>query len=138
MNSKLEIEQKLISKKIKRHHSGNFKELEKLKKIFLFLDSAPKKFKSGSFELKKLILKTIGSNFTLNNEKIDVELSKGFSTVQKAKKQFKLKNHRVEPELTRSVKGLRAVESDDSFSWSAWREELRTYLAEDDEIIPRI
>ncbi len=138
MNNTLESEQKLISNKIKRHHAGNFKELEKLKKIFLFLDSAPKKFQSGSFELKKLILKTIGSNFTLNNEKVGVELSKGFSTVQKAKNQFMLKNRWVEPELNCSMKGLRSVKSDDTFVWSAWWDELRTYLTENEVIIPKI
>lgn len=138
MNNTLENEQKLIAKKIKHHHSKNTNEIGKLKEIFSFLDSASEKFRSGSYEMKKLILGTIGVNFVVNDEKLSVELSKGFSILQKAKEQFLIKNRWVEPNLSRSAKGLKSKNGTDTFVWSAWWIELRTYLIENEEIIPKI
>lgn len=138
MNNAFENERKLIAEKIKHHHSKSTNELGKLREMFSFLDSAPEKFNSGSYDLKKLILQTVGSNFVLNNEKVCVELSKGFSLLQKAREQFTSKNRWVEPNVSRSTRDLKSVNRDDSFVWSAWWIELRTYLVENEMIIPKI
>lgn len=122
INQKLEKEQLAISKKLKCLKSGNNKELEKLKRIFQFLNSAPKKFAKGSFEIKKLILGTISSNFSLNNGIVSLELSKAFSIIQKAKKFYSPDNRMFEPCFTRTTKGLKPILSDDILVWSAWRE----------------
>ena len=136
MNLKLEKEQQLITKKIERLKSNNLNELEKLKQVFSFLNSAPQKFVKGSYELKKLILETIGSNFFLNNGKVSIELGKVFSIIQKAKEFYTLENKRFEPRFTRIKKGLKPIVSDENIVWSAWREELRTFLLENDVIVP--
>ncbi len=128
INQKLEKEQFAVSEKLKCLKSGNNKELEKLKRIFQFLNSAPQKFAKGSYEMKKLILSTISSNFSLNNGKLSLELSKAFSIVQKSKQFYSPDNRMFEPRFTRTTKGLKPVLSDDILVWSAWREELRSFL----------
>lgn len=138
MNANLEAEQQLIFKKIKQLQSGNKNELEKLKKVFQFLNVAPNKFDSGSYELKKLILATIGSNFSLTNGKLSVELHKGFLILQKAREYFNIDNRWVELKHNRTTKGLRSVKEGEILVWSSWCEELRTYLLGNEVVIPKI
>jgi len=128
LKQKIKTEQKIIAKKMIRYNKNNSKELEKLRGMFRFLDFAPGKFISGTYELKKLILQTIGSNFTLNNGKISIELSKGFSLLQKVKNQFNIKNQWIEPKHTRTTKGLKSVEDPKYTVWSSWWDEIRTFL----------
>ena len=50
---------------------------------FLFVKSAREKFKNGSLETRKTILRVIGSHLVLKDKKLSIELRKPFEYIQK-------------------------------------------------------
>ena len=128
MNKKLEEELILIDSKINSFEKRNEFDLVKVKKLFEFTLNAQKHFKLGSYEEKKKILHLVGSNFLINDKKLSLELTLGFSVIKKIKHLFDLENGRIEPLYNRSAIGLKPVYEDESYCWSSLRERLRTYL----------
>ena len=134
MNQSLEDEQLVSERKIEEQKQLNEFDLAKAKKLFEFGYYAQKHFHSGSFEIKKLILKTIGSNFFVNDKKLSVELNKGFAIVEKIKHLFDAENGRIELNYNRSSKGLKPVFGSGILEWSDTREQLRTFFQESVDI----
>jgi site-specific DNA recombinase len=134
MNKKLEDEMFSIERKMKEQKQLNEFDLDKVKKLFEFAFHAQKHFQSGSFETKKMILKIIGSNFLINNEKLSLELSLGFWVIKKIKHLFDLENGRIELDYNRSMTGLKPVLGADVLIWSSLRERLRTFFQENIDI----
>ena len=52
-------------------------------KVFRFAHEALKKFNSGTPEIKKAIMREIGSNFLLMDRKLSIDVAKPFSLIQK-------------------------------------------------------
>ena len=134
MNRKLEEELTLIDSKINSFEKRNEFDLVKVKKLFEFTLNAQKHFKLGSYEEKKKILHLVGSNFLINDKKLSLELTLGFSVIKKIKHLFDLENGRIEPLYNRSAIGLKPVSEGESYCWSSLWERLRTYFLENIDI----
>ena len=65
-------------------------------KAFRFAHEALEKFRSGTPEIKKGIIREIGSNFLLKNKKLKIDVVKPFSLIQETLKALSSENERLE------------------------------------------
>ncbi|MFA6255087.1 MAG: recombinase family protein [Patescibacteria group bacterium] len=77
------------------HRADNWREL--VKKTFDFACNATYAFEHGDLETKKAILTTIGSNLTLKDKKLTIELNKPFSIVENGLSQILRYSRWLEP-----------------------------------------
>ncbi len=136
MNSALEQEYDIVLQKTKSLQSNKF-DKRNLLRAFEFLNNAPEKFKYGSYEEKKEVLQTIGSNFYLNDGILSIELAKGFKLLQDAKKYFHQENRWIEPKFTRSTSSLKPFSNKMITGWSSCWDKIRTYFTENIILIPK-
>ncbi|MFA5086007.1 MAG: zinc ribbon domain-containing protein [Candidatus Paceibacterota bacterium] len=70
---------------------------EKATQLFSFAELAKTKFENGSLEDKKTILSCLGSNLSLKDDKLSIELQKPLRLIEKASLEVKTINERLEP-----------------------------------------
>ncbi len=133
MSSKIEKEQSFL--RIEICNLDSKEDLDKIDKFFLFLEKAKEKFTNGTFHEKKKVLTTIGSNFTLKDKELLVDLHKPFLLLQKHRKHLSLRDKGIELENNRSIKGLAANFSTNITRWYSLIETLRTAILQSTPII---
>lgn len=134
MNQQIEKEQSLIKIKIKKLTAKN--DIQKIKDTFSFLATAKDKFIQGTFFEKKMVLKTIGSDFSLKDGNLIPKLHKPFLVIQKHRKHLSLKNIAIEPQKNRSTNKLTMDSEGEIKGWYRVLELLRTSILDNDFIIP--
>jgi len=133
MNKNINEEINTIQIKLKSLDNEN--NLSKIKDFFSFLTTAKEKFKTGSYQDKKMIIKTLGSNFYLKAGKLFPELHIPFIILEKNRKHSSLKKREIEPQKNRSTKGKNGFFDSENLSWSSSWEKLRTSILSESFII---
>lgn len=72
--------------------------IEKAETIFQFAQTAKSKFDFGTYEDKRLVLSSLGSNFILKDQKVNIELNIPFSIICEVKKELDLIYSKLEPQ----------------------------------------
>ena len=135
LKTRKNMQDEITSKNIQIKKLENENECKKMKEFFSFLNKAKNKFKNGQFIDKKYVIKTLGSNFYLEEGKLTVELHSPFLIFQKNRFHSKLKKSMVELQKNHSTKGENGVLDDDLILWSCFWEELRTSILSDTFIV---
>lgn len=81
-------------------------------KVFDFCKIAKGIFKKGKLEDKRLILRCLGSNFTLKDKELSLELRKVFQEISDDNEKNNRKHGRLEPNKTLYRKVIKAVQDD--------------------------
>lgn len=108
--------------------------IETSERLFLFANQAVKKFKEGGPEVKRLILKTIGSNLYLKDKRVLIEAKKPFVILEEGIKNLRTENQPLEPPKN----GFPSLK-DKGFSinipsWCALVDDVRTLMWENEEV----
>lgn len=90
--------------------------LDKAEFVMDFAETAKAKYESGSLETKKAILALLGSNFSLLNGKLSVEVIKPILLLQSIEKQARLQPQRFEPVENVDLKSIRGVSYDNNLN----------------------
>lgn len=121
MKNQIQKDIKHIEDQLSKYEIKEEDLLEKLHQFIRFTELAPEAYKNGSLDSKKLILRTIGSNFLYNNGNVSLTLSPCFEIAQNSSQGFNRKNRRIEPLKNRSTTGVKAVFG---VSFNVWSDEL--------------
>jgi hypothetical protein len=104
---------------------------------FDFIKNALKTFKNGNIDTRKIIFRSLGSNWTLKDKKLQANLNDWLLPLQKSQNSNSLISIRLEP----TKKGIRLRKldaSNDRFQlWWRLVEEVRTALQSSD-VIPYV
>ena len=92
--------------------------------VFDFCKIAKEKFKTGTMEEKKLILKCLGSKFEVKNKKLVLELRKVFQIIEEQDISYPRKHGKLEPNEILYQRVIKAVKDD--FVTSGWGGGIRT------------
>ncbi len=106
------------AEKLGKDRSSNFSQI---KELFCFARDVAKSYRNSSAEEKRIVLNKIGSNFSLKDRKLSVELRKPFLPLKKLVSSLHRQKHSLEPSSSRSKTG---VNEDDEVGCSMWRRTL--------------
>ncbi len=71
--------------------------LSRAEKLFIFAETAKKRFENGSIEDKREILSALGSNLLLTNRKLNVSLDNGLGMFLEVAPEVQALHNRLEP-----------------------------------------
>ena len=80
--------------------------------VFDFCKIAKEKFKNGTMEEKKLILKCLGSKFEVKNKNLVLELRKVFQIIEEQDISYPRKHGKLEPSESLYRRVIKAVKDD--------------------------
>lgn len=95
--TRYELEQKRLKDQLGDYEQNKVKWLDEAEKVFDLAREARSKFDKGDRETKRRVLKAFGSNFSLKDKKLLVELQMPFRQIEKAVDQTKTKFGSLEP-----------------------------------------
>ena len=93
----LEVEMKALEKDLDKAKTDSADWMNLAENMFLFVERAVTKFKNGSIEDKRAITMALGSNFTLRDKKLFIDLHPCLKHVQKLSELVNVENKAFEP-----------------------------------------
>ena len=95
--TRYELEMGRLEGQLKGHGDDKVKWLEEAERVFDLAKEARDKFGTGDRETKRRVLKAFGSNFSLKDKKLLVELQMPFRCIERAMDQTKVRFGSLEP-----------------------------------------
>ena len=123
MDERLKFEELL---KDSRHRSETW--LDRAEKLFSFAETAKKRFETGTLEDKRVILSTLGSNFTLKDKILSIPVDKRLSLFQTVAPEVQELHNRLEPRYPLDNIEIYERNYAKNKKWGRWLSEFRTCL----------
>lgn len=128
MRNDLMTQKAKIEAQSKTLATGRSSNLENIKELFCFSRDVVKSYHNSTEEEKRIILSKIGSNFSLKDQKLCVELRKPFLPLKRLVSSRTQKNNRFEPASTGSTTGSGVDLKGGHPSWWRTLAEVRNYF----------
>jgi hypothetical protein len=95
--------------------------------VFEVAHKAQKRFAEGDHIIKKEILLTVGSNFSLKDKILCIEAKKPFFIIENSHMGVRAEKVSIEPQKNEEVQGLNHINAPPILSWCGLRQDVRTF-----------